>query len=106
MAALRASNYREEQQQQQQRAGQFEVFVDGGVQRGSDVFKCLALGADGVGVGRAALMGLAAYGQSGVRQPAPACVAAAAAPNPVPHGHSASTRTGAGEENGIDHHKK
>eukprot|EP01049_Picozoa_sp_SAG25_P006129 SAG25_NODE_446_length_7952_cov_2.827116_6_plen_92_part_00 len=69
MAALRASNYREEQQP---RAGKFEVFVDGGVQRGSDVFKCLALGADGVGVGRAALMGLAAYGQSGVRQPTPA----------------------------------
>eukprot|EP01050_Picozoa_sp_SAG11_P026850 SAG11_NODE_6582_length_1284_cov_1.422785_1_plen_350_part_00 len=43
----------------------FEVFVDGGVQRGTDVFKCLALGASGVGIGRAALMGLAAYGERG-----------------------------------------
>lgn len=32
--------------------GQMEVFVDGGVRRGSDVLKALCLGAKGVGVGR------------------------------------------------------
>jgi L-lactate dehydrogenase (cytochrome) len=46
----------------------FQVFVDGGIRRGSDVFKALAIGADAVGIGRPALYGLAAYGQEGVEK--------------------------------------
>jgi L-lactate dehydrogenase (cytochrome) len=45
---------------------QITVFVDGGIRRGTDIFKCLALGANGVGIGRPVLHGLAAYGESGV----------------------------------------
>ena len=45
---------------------QITVFVDGGIRRGTDIFKCLALGADGVGIGRPVLHGLAAYGRAGV----------------------------------------
>jgi (S)-mandelate dehydrogenase len=42
------------------------ILVDGGIRRGSDVLKALALGADGVMIGRAALYGLAAGGEAGV----------------------------------------
>jgi 4-hydroxymandelate oxidase len=42
------------------------VFVDGGVRRGADVFKALALGAKAVGFGRPYLWGLGAFGQPGV----------------------------------------
>jgi len=42
------------------------VFLDGGVRRGTDVFKALALGAKGVGIGRPTLWGLGAFGQAGV----------------------------------------
>jgi L-lactate dehydrogenase (cytochrome) len=45
---------------------QITVFVDGGIRRGTDIFKCLALGANGVGIGRPVLHGLAAYGEAGV----------------------------------------
>jgi L-lactate dehydrogenase (cytochrome) len=45
---------------------QITVFVDGGIRRGTDIFKCLALGADGVGIGRPVLHGLAAHGEAGV----------------------------------------
>ncbi|MEP9398810.1 alpha-hydroxy acid oxidase [Mesorhizobium sp. KR2-14] len=45
-----------------------EVFVDGGVRRGSDVFKALALGADAVLLGRASLFGLAGAGPAGVER--------------------------------------
>lgn len=44
----------------------FNVFVDGGFRRGSDVFKALALGAKAVGIGRPSLVGMAAYGAEGV----------------------------------------
>jgi isopentenyl diphosphate isomerase/L-lactate dehydrogenase-like FMN-dependent dehydrogenase len=43
-----------------------EVWVDGGIKRGTDVVKALCLGARGVGVGRAALFGLGAGGTEGV----------------------------------------
>lgn len=46
--------------------GEVEVLLDGGVRRGSDVAKALALGARAVLVGRAYLWGLAANGQAGV----------------------------------------
>jgi pre-mycofactocin synthase len=46
--------------------GQIEVVLDGGVRRGSDVIKALALGARAVMIGRACLWGLAANGQAGV----------------------------------------
>ncbi|OFJ54331.1 pre-mycofactocin synthase MftD [Mycolicibacterium grossiae] len=45
---------------------QVEVLLDGGVRRGSDVVKALALGARAVMIGRAYLWGLAAEGQTGV----------------------------------------
>ena len=44
-----------------------KVFVDGGFRRGTDVLKALALGADGVLVGRLLLLGLAANLNDGVR---------------------------------------
>jgi 4-hydroxymandelate oxidase len=47
-------------------AGRLEVLVDGGIRRGSDVVKALALGARAVGVGRPVLWGLAVAGQRGV----------------------------------------
>lgn len=46
--------------------GQVEVLMDGGVRRGSDVVKALALGASAALIGRAYLWGLAANGQAGV----------------------------------------
>ncbi|WP_406118752.1 pre-mycofactocin synthase MftD [Streptomyces sp. NBC_00989] len=45
---------------------QIEVLLDGGVRRGGDVAKALALGARAVLIGRACLWGLAANGQAGV----------------------------------------
>ena len=45
---------------------QIEVVLDGGVRRGSDVVKAVALGARSVMIGRAYLWGLAANGQAGV----------------------------------------
>ena len=47
--------------------GQAEVLLDGGIRRGSDVVKALALGARAVMTGRACLWGLAAGGPAGVR---------------------------------------
>ena len=45
-----------------------EIFVDGGIRRGTDVVKALCLGARGVGIGRAALWGLGAGGSAGVER--------------------------------------
>jgi L-lactate dehydrogenase (cytochrome) len=45
---------------------QIEVVLDGGVRRGSDVVKAVALGAKAVMIGRAYLWGLAVSGQAGV----------------------------------------
>ncbi len=44
------------------------VLLDGGVRRGTDVFKALALGATAVGIGRPQAWGLAAFGQPGVER--------------------------------------
>jgi isopentenyl diphosphate isomerase/L-lactate dehydrogenase-like FMN-dependent dehydrogenase len=45
---------------------EIEVLLDGGVRRGGDVVKALALGARAVMIGRAYLWGLGANGQAGV----------------------------------------
>ena len=42
-----------------------EVWVGGGMRRGTDIFQALILGAQAVGVDRPFLYGLAAYGQKG-----------------------------------------
>ena len=47
-------------------AGRVPVLVDGGIRRGTDVFKALALGASAVLVGRPVLHGLATDGAQGV----------------------------------------
>ena len=47
-------------------ASRVPVLVDGGVRRGTDVFKALALGATAVGIGRPQAWGLGAFGQKGV----------------------------------------
>ncbi len=46
--------------------GRAEVYLDGGVRRGSDIAIALALGATGVGIGRPILWALAAGGEAGV----------------------------------------
>ena len=46
--------------------GRIPVLMDGGVRRGTDVVKALALGADAVMIGRPAVWGLAAEGEDGV----------------------------------------
>ncbi|KAK1145440.1 hypothetical protein N8T08_004315 [Aspergillus melleus] len=45
-----------------------EVWVDGGIRRGTDVVKALCLGARGVGIGRPSLWGLSAGGVEGVKR--------------------------------------
>lgn len=50
---------------EQDKGKKFEIHIDGGIRRGSDVLKCLCLGATGVGVGRSFLYATG-YGQEGV----------------------------------------
>lgn len=45
-----------------------EVYIDGGIRRGSDIFKALALGAKAVGIGRPFLYAMSTYGQEGVEK--------------------------------------
>jgi len=47
-------------------AGRVPLFVDGGIRRGTDVLKALALGANAVLIGRPYLYGLGAEGEMGV----------------------------------------
>lgn len=47
---------------------QIPVLVDGGVRRGTDAYKALALGARAVGIGRPYVWGLSAFGQAGVER--------------------------------------
>jgi isopentenyl diphosphate isomerase/L-lactate dehydrogenase-like FMN-dependent dehydrogenase len=49
-------------------AGSLPVIVDGGIRRGTDIFKALALGARAVGIGRPYIWGLSAFGQAGVER--------------------------------------
>lgn len=48
--------------------GQVPVVVDGGIRRGTDIFKAMARGATAVAVGRPYLWGLGAFGQEGVER--------------------------------------
>ncbi|CAE7055829.1 unnamed protein product [Rhizoctonia solani] len=48
--------------------GRMEVFIDGGVRRGTDVLKALCLGAKAVGLGRPFLYANATWGEEGVRR--------------------------------------
>ena len=45
--------------------GKLEVLIDGGIRRGTDVVKAIALGAKAVGVGRPVIWGLAVDGEQG-----------------------------------------
>jgi isopentenyl diphosphate isomerase/L-lactate dehydrogenase-like FMN-dependent dehydrogenase len=49
-------------------AGGLPVLIDGGVRRGTDIYKALALGAKAVGIGRPYIYGLTAFGQAGVER--------------------------------------
>jgi L-lactate dehydrogenase (cytochrome) len=49
-------------------AGDCEVWLDGGIRSGQDVFKAMALGATGTLIGKAFLNGLGAMGKSGVQK--------------------------------------
>lgn len=49
-------------------AGRVPIILDGGIRRGTDIVKALALGAKAVQIGRPVLWALAAGGQSGVRR--------------------------------------
>src|ERR1700733_14942557 len=48
--------------------GRIPVLVDGGIRRGTDAYKALALGARAVGIGRPYIWGLSAFGQPGVEK--------------------------------------
>jgi 4-hydroxymandelate oxidase len=49
-------------------ASRIPVLLDGGVRRGTDVFKARALGATAVGIGRPYIWGLSSFGQDGVER--------------------------------------
>jgi len=49
-------------------AGRIPVMVDGGIRRGTDVYKALAFGARAVGIGRPYIWGLSSFGQPGVEK--------------------------------------
>jgi len=45
---------------------EFKLFIDGGIRRGADIFKAVALGAEACGAGRPVLYSLASYGEKGI----------------------------------------
>ncbi|KAK9454728.1 FMN-dependent dehydrogenase-domain-containing protein [Dipodascopsis uninucleata] len=45
-----------------------EVYIDGGIRRGTDILKAICLGAKGVGIGRPFLYAMSTYGEPGVRR--------------------------------------
>ncbi|KAF4656340.1 Cytochrome b2, mitochondrial precursor [Perkinsus olseni] len=45
---------------------EFSVFMDGGARRGTDILKCIALGARAVGMGRPFMTAMAAFGEEGI----------------------------------------
>jgi 4-hydroxymandelate oxidase len=47
---------------------QMKIMVDGGIRRGTDAYKALAMGASAVGIGRPYVYGLTAFGQEGVER--------------------------------------
>lgn len=47
---------------------EFDIFVDGGIRRGTDILKALCLGAKGVGLGRPFLYANSTYGKEGVEK--------------------------------------
>lgn len=49
-------------------SGRIPVLVDGGIRRGTDVYKALAFGAKAVGIGRPYIWGLSAFGQAGIEK--------------------------------------
>jgi L-lactate dehydrogenase (cytochrome) len=49
-------------------SGMLELYIDGGIRRGADIFKAIALGAVGVGIGRPFLYAMSCYGQQGVER--------------------------------------
>lgn len=48
--------------------GRIPVLVDGGIRRGTDAYKAIAMGARAVGIGRPYIWGLSAFGQAGVEK--------------------------------------
>ena len=48
--------------------GRIPIFIDSGFRRGTDILKALAMGANGVAIGRPYLWGLGAFGQAGVER--------------------------------------
>jgi 4-hydroxymandelate oxidase len=48
-------------------AGTIEVYMDGGIRRGTDVLKAIAFGARAVFIGRPVLWGLASFGEAGIK---------------------------------------
>ena len=48
--------------------GRIPVMIDGGIRRGTDVYKALAMGARAVGIGRPYIWGLSGFGQAGVER--------------------------------------
>jgi L-lactate dehydrogenase (cytochrome) len=68
--------------------GKFDIYLDGGVRRGSDVLKAICLGATAVGLGRPFVYALGAYGRQGVeraieRKYSPQTHSHSSNPNPV-----------------------
>jgi isopentenyl diphosphate isomerase/L-lactate dehydrogenase-like FMN-dependent dehydrogenase len=51
-----------------QSRGRIPVLIDGGIRRGTDILKALALGATAVCIARPYLYGMAAFGQRGVER--------------------------------------